>query len=282
MKQSTLKKILGISDKEFMRILDLFKESDEKVGGHLMDAPGVLFDISLYSFYPILFFSIFHIDADYDDIILHSRYYSGWVFILDKIYDETSNYLNKNDFLVLSTSLSAADYYLHKIMRHRPLQEYQNLDLFRRANDTNLRREVLFFKYGIKYSDKEIDQYCIDKYALAKAVVHICFVCANKKDKKIYNKIILSHDYFAIARQFLDEIEDYEQDYSMGKFNVYANELIVTYGKLIKEVQIKRKMLSRAYECLQKAIRCVDGIPESGWKRFLIINLCTMEKKLSD
>lgn len=282
MKQSTLKKILGISDKEFIRILDLFKESDEKVGGHLMDAPGILFDISLYSFYPILFCPIFHIDADYDDIILYSRYYSGWVFILDKIYDETSDYLNKNDFLVLSASLSAADYYLHRIMRNRSLQEYQNLDLFRRANDTNLRREMIFFKYGIRYGVKEIEQYCIDKYALAKAVVHICFVCANKRDKKSYNKIILSHDYFAIARQFLDEIEDYEQDYNIGKFNIYANELIVTYGELIQEVQIKKKMLSRAYECLQKAIRCVDDIPESGWKRFLIINLCTTEKKLSD
>lgn len=272
MTECTLKSLLQIEDNEYNNILHLIMESDSHIGAHLLNNGSLLFNVSLYSFYPILFRQIFDTSNKEHDIILFSRYYSGWLFILDSVFDEKGSNSIQMDLLVLSAALSAADYYLYRIISCSNTKDESVINKLRRDSDSSMKNEVDHFRYGIAYAEDEIDQYCIQKYALAKAVLYLCYVSAQEPKELAYNYIAKSHDYYAIARQIIDEIEDYSEDFKNKKFNIYANELLLRYGELVDEEIIKKQLLKKAFDNLNQAIDCVKPLPDFGWKRFLIFS----------
>ena len=116
MTENTLKSLLQIEDSEYNDIIQSIIKSDSSIGKHLLNESPLLFNISLYSVYPILFRQIFNTANKERDILLFGRYYTGWLFILDILYDEKGSGNVQNELLVMSAALSAAEQYLSKII----------------------------------------------------------------------------------------------------------------------------------------------------------------------
>lgn len=53
--EHVLREIIKISDQEFLRIMELIRKTDEQIGKYLIGKNKLLFNVSLYSFYPLLF-----------------------------------------------------------------------------------------------------------------------------------------------------------------------------------------------------------------------------------
>lgn len=178
MNESTLKSLLQIDDAEYNDIIQFIIKSDSCIGEHLLNDGPLLFNISLYSFYPILFRQIFKMADKERDILLFSRYYSGWLFILDTLFDEKGSDNVQIELLVMSAALSAAEQYLNKIIPYPNTEALAVINEYRRDSDSSMKRESAYFRYGVSYKECELDQYCIQKYALAKAVLYLCYISA--------------------------------------------------------------------------------------------------------
>lgn len=277
MKEHVLKEIIKISDQEFLRIMELIRKTDEQIGKYLIGKNKLLFNVSLYSLYPLLFKELVDFTDKQNDIILHSRYYSGWLFILDSIFDENETTYRNTNLIILSTVLSASDYFLYKLLSGFSKIEISVLETFRHKNDFSMYNEAKYFRNGSEYTDDEIESYCKDKYALAKSVVYLCFLCSKTPNWEFYDKILLSHDYFAYGRQLVDEIQDYEEDYKKQKFNVYANLLLSEYGELCSENMIRANLIKKAVNLYDQALLCIEDLPDCGWKRFIQFNKKSLE-----
>lgn len=269
MTEDTLKSLLQMDDNEYNNIIQFIIKSDSCIGKHLLNDSPLLFNISLYSVYPILFRQIFNTANKERDILLFGRYYTGWLFILDILYDEKGSGNTQNELLVMSVALSAAEQYLNKIIPYPNEEALAIVNEYRRDSDFSMKRESTYFRYGVSYNECELDQYCVQKYALAKAILYLCYISAQKPIESAYNCIIKSHDCYAIARQLIDEIEDYSEDFKNNKFNVYANELLLKYGTIADEEVIKKQLLEKAFCKLNQAIDYIKELPDFGWKRFL-------------
>lgn len=276
MKVDTLKYILDVDDNTFKQINDEIINSDTRIGKIYFEGKGLLFDLGIYSYYPLLFQPFFDCGKDLKNIILFSRYYTGWLFILDKLYDDANEYMTK-ELLVMSTILSEAEHILGNIAALRNQEIYEQICMFRSVNDITMLKEKNYFSYKKEFDDKELFDYCKDKYVIAKMVVYICYVCSGSCDTEILEKLYYSHDCYAIGRQILDEIDDYEEDYVINKFNIYAYKLLKMYNDVREEDIIKISLMQKAEYYFSEAIAVVESLPNCGWKRFLEIN----EKKLN-
>ena len=148
MKEHVLKEIIKISDQEFLRIMELIRKTDEQIGKYLIGKNKLLFNVSLYSFYPLLFKELVDFTDKQNDIILHSRYYSGWLFILDSIFDENETTYRNTNLIILSTVLSASDYFLYKLLSGFSKIEISVLETFRHKNDFSMYNEAKYFRNG--------------------------------------------------------------------------------------------------------------------------------------
>jgi len=126
--------------------------------------------------------------------------------------------------------------------------------------------------------DKELFDYCKDKYVIAKLIVYLSYECSRGCDENILNTLYYSHDCYALGRQLLDEIEDYRDDYEIDKFNIYAYRLIKKYGKLENENLIKTELICIAKTEFNKAIAAIENLPDCGWKRFLKMSAEKLER----
>lgn len=274
MKKREFLEILGINEDYYIEIMKWLVAEEKKHCNHLMEEnTEILFSMSLYSFYPLLFKDIFNIEDKLHELIMFSRYYSGWLFLLDKIYDDREC-CRKIDLLIVSLCATLSERYLQKLIQYCKVNSTDLIDKFRKINDVNMKNEESYFTYDKDYTDEELQEYCKNKYILAKNVVYLCYLSdGNKNKRKILEKLFRSHDYFAIARQYLDEIEDYKEDYKNGKFNIFAYKLQKKHGRVMEDKIIQEEMVSLSRKYMLMSKQCIVDIPECGWNRFLTLNI---------
>lgn len=275
LKTEMLRYILGIDKKEFDQLKSMIVASDSAIGKGLITEGKVLFDISVYSFYPLLFREVFEINDPMalKCAILFSRYYSGWLFILDKNYDASHTRAEKNDLLVMSRVLSSAEWFLHQLLPLECKDGWMEMFSYRVTNDIEMVKEKNHYSYEKSFSDEELFSYCKNKYVLSKAVLFLCAFLSNKTDSNAYHAIALSHDYFAVGRQIMDEIMDLAEDYAAGKFNIYAYKLMQQCGDVVDKDEVRNALLSEANKYFLMAYDVLDDLPDFGWKRFVHLNL---------
>ncbi len=277
MKLETLKYIIGVDEKIFQNILDRIIYTDAEIGKIYLKDNEMLFNLSLYSYYPLLFKELFDFKTVWTELCLFSRYYSGWLLIMDKIYDNVSE-CNSKEILIMSTILSKAEQIISVIFQGKR-DIYDRIKVFRNINDSTMLKEKYYFSYHGNYEDQELFNYCKDKYVLAKLIVFLCYYYDdNSIDDSLLEELYYSHDCYAIGRQILDEIEDVREDYNIGKFNIYAYKLIKQYGKVIDEENVKKELINTAYNYYAEAIRVIEDINDCGWKRFLNVSINRLEE----
>lgn len=271
MKLETLKYILGIDDETYQCINNDIIDYETSLGKVYFEGRGLLFNLGIYSYYPLLFQPLFDCGKDLRDVMLFSRYYTGWLFILDKQYDDKNEY-NSKELLIMSTVLSEAEHILSSIIKLNKQEIYEQVREFRNINDLTMLKEKNYLSYEKDLDDIELFEYCKDKYVIAKMIVYLCFVCSDSFDVETLQKLYYSHDCYAIGRQILDEIDDYKEDYAINKFNIYAYKLLKEYGEIKEENAIKMGLISEAEKYFYEAIASVKSLPNCGWKRFLEVN----------
>lgn len=272
MKTETIKYILNVDEKTYQYINDKLIKMDSKIGKVYLENEGLIFNLGLYSYYPLLFMPYFKYNNQIKNLCSFSRYYTGWLFILDKIYDDINEY-KPEEMLVMSTVLSEAEHILGEIIPYGEKEIYEQVRKFRNINDKTMLKERKYFSYEKEFSDIELFDYCKDKYVIAKLIVYLCYINSEVQNKQALDILYYSHDCYALARQILDEIEDYQEDYNINKFNIYAYKIIKKYGKLQEETYIKSYLIEIAKENFKAALNAVEHLPVYGWKRFLEKNI---------
>jgi|GEM_PF-2241930 len=170
-----------------------------------------------YSYYPLLFLSEGQREKINDNsiIFLISHFISYEMFILDDLLD--SIIVDDKYKIILAHCIQEEVTLLLKDFNQNIRNYYYTL---LREYFESMISEKYYYGYNKKYSMHEIEQYCINKIAIAKIVPYIAY--ENKINCKYDIQAMLSsHDFFAIGRQFLDDLVDMDQDIENKEFNIY-------------------------------------------------------------
>lgn len=210
----TYNKVLKNLNIEFSSIYFPFIESKD------------LLPVSFYSYYPVVFQDFFNFSKKE---VLHfidlSHFHFICLFILDKLYDCNTNE-EKLDFLIMTEMYSHAKSNIFKNIKNDGINvEIQKLYSMNMKSLYDEKYNLDIYK-NIDMNDIEL--YCTEKYSFAKIII-LLFSDVRKIDKNLLKLILHTHDKFAIARQILDDLTDYIEDFSENIFNIYLNQLDNTY-----------------------------------------------------
>lgn len=176
--------------------------------------------ISFYSYYPVVFRDFFDFNQEQLlNLLKTSHFHFVSLFVLDKLYDSSTNE-KKLDFLVMLEMHSYSKNNISKYIKENKCK-VDNLYI---ENMKSLYDEKYNYNINNKLNMKEIENYCFEKYSYAKIII-LLFSEIKKIDESILMLLLNTHDKFAVGRQIIDDLTDYQIDYEENTFNIYLNQL---------------------------------------------------------
>jgi hypothetical protein len=185
-------------------------------------------DLKFYLFYPRLFSDAFDVR---DGKNLKMLCISGFLYYqsllsLDRAFDSQSKAIKMRDMLFASTCQEEAlkilghlfppsSSFWHKWNR-RKLSYFEALDME---------------KLGRINSDQGYSALADSKSAFGKVAIDALYMMGRESHEAAYNSLLVSHRYFSIANQIIDDIQDIAEDIHQGQFNWVIHQL----GKQVKK-----------------------------------------------
>lgn len=272
--ESKIQEYLGLTNEKFIEYTNLLLEENENFANnrfdlfHSKDEP--LLGLSMYSYYPLFFKELFNTEEFLmRKLIIFSHYHFLSLFLLDQIYD--SNKIRDSfEIIVLVRLYQKAAYYMKDLVKdHEDLMAI--IEENQIYNDTSMINEKYSFNYKQTYSPSIINDYCKDKYVYAKSALDIYNFFGSTNDYFLKD-LKLSHDYFAVGRQYLDDSIDYQEDSLEGGFNIYTYYFYQKHSAnidLYEDKEILSYLIEEAKMNLKKSISSIEHLPDTGWKRYL-------------
>ncbi len=267
--------ILNITNQEYIEFTNIINSVNSKfsiknLGFLKNDAP--LISNSIYSYYPLMFKNIMNMGKDNLPFLIefsHLHFIS--LFLLDKIYDE-QKFSNSLDLLVLLDLYHENQNNLNMITTYYP-DIKEEIQKYLSVTKEGFFKEKYIYSYENSLNISEIETYCYNKYSYAKIALLIYEkFCNTFLDKEIIDVLKESHDYFAVGRQILDDLDDYMDDYSHNSYNIYTN---YYYKKnnlsknLTESKPLQEELTTLSIEYLKKSLNMVKDYTESGWYRYI-------------
>ena len=117
------------------------------------------------------------------------------------------------------------------------------------------------------------------KSSFGKSAIDAVFILSEGNNYDTYNSLLKSHDYFSVAFQLNDDIQDFKKDFEKGQFNwAYylmkknndINSDISTLNKLLYIKGYAKKIFLKAIKYLDKALLEIESIKVPLWLDILI------------
>lgn len=275
MKKNEVKEILSITTCEYEKLTEYINDCGVKFTkrnfSFLEDDGEPLTSISIYSFYPLLFKKILRIPNDQLNILMKiSHFHFISLFLLDKIYDEeivTEAFELLALLDIYSENKKTMEKYFKKDSTAQSLVENYFL-----ATKKGMFEEKYSYKRDTNMTLAEIEKYCFSKYSYMKIAILLYTEVSEYKEEKKIQELLLTHDYFAVGRQILDDIDDYLEDYENDSFNIYTNYFIIKHGDnsiLYEDHNLKMELLDLSIMYLDKAMDLMEGYSDTGWFNYI-------------
>ncbi|MHC5279467.1 hypothetical protein ACYRFT_04230 [Listeria kieliensis] len=282
MLKSDLQIILDADLKKYNRLISVINHCNTEFTKKYFPFLGSeepLTSISLYSFYPLLFDTILEIPKNTIDLLTKiSHFHFFTLFLLDKIYD-------KQQIQDAFSLLALMDmHYESKSQINQFVQDNEKRTLikhFYQETKHGLYKEKYNYDKHTQMSLSEIESYCFSKYSYAKIAILLYAEVSKKDNRDTLQKLLVSHDYFAVGRQILDDLDDFDEDYQNNSFNIYRSFFMAHYGAERRQVaskELKYDLLELAKEYFKKALVETQKYSNTGWNRYILFYLKEAEK----
>ncbi|CDO04776.1 hypothetical protein BN988_03343 [Oceanobacillus picturae] len=275
MEQEKIQSYLGMTTPAFKMYTDILMSENErfassrfrrfyKDGEHFLG-------LSMYSYYPLFFREVIQLEeAHIKNLLKFSHFHFLSLFLLDQIYD-SNKIRNPYEMVVLVRLYQEAAYSLKDLIgKNEDIMDIVEINQIH--NDVSMLNEKYVLNYSQSYKESIIKEYCINKYIYAKSALQVYSLFDQTVKEETLDKLNLSHDYFAIGRQYLDDLLDYEEDFNEGGFNIYSYHFYQkhpTESQLEEDDEVVTYMISEAEKHLKNAVDALDNLPVTGWKRYL-------------
>lgn len=275
MKVEALKSIFNIDELNFQKLLKVIEATDKRIFEGFVPPSNKYMSSSLFSYFPFLFKELIDINDDSMlDLIRFSHSYAHTIFILDDVYDNPKSDKKKLLCLMLLNFYSAIFlkeffYNINYSMEEKTLNQIEKIQ---KNYFTNLQFEEKLEYQETSIKEELMDQLCINKYEGAKVIFEL--IKPYFKKEKHYNSILKSFDFYAVGRQVLDDLVDFDEDIQHNKFNYYCQkyyEKTQTLDGISKENIIVDELIKKSTTSYRNAMDELDGI-ECGWTRFVAVN----------
>ncbi|MGM9886859.1 MAG: hypothetical protein ACI31W_06410 [Lactococcus sp.] len=279
--------ITGLTEERFMSVRQVIDENSKsfvKKNYAFIKDDSPLISTSLYSYYPLLFQDILELKSEnLEELLNFSNTFFISLFLFDKIYDE-QKFNNSLEIIVLLDLYHEARNLLEHYCIKFPEIQYLVLKYYSETKE-EFYSEKFILSRNTLLDEEEIKDYCSIKYSYAKIAVLI-YSCFSLKENLNMNDLLKSHDLFAYGRQILDDMEDFQEDFLNGQFNIYNCEFLKEFPEssspnLSDDIQIL--LLSKAKEAFEKSIIKISNNSKSktGWERYIEFYLTITKRRLS-
>lgn len=226
-----------------------------------------------YLYYPCLFSTCFAVSqSQLDKLCIAGYLYYQSVIFLDEVIDDNKKdnialvLICQEESIKILTSIFGLESNYWKLWNNRRSEYFKAIQIEKKLfNNPN----TTFHEY-VKLADY--------KAAFGKAAVDSVFILFGEKQGEIYERLLKSHEYFSVAFQLNDDIQDFKKDIKNNQFNwaVYSmpSDLVNNHSsnELNKLFYIKghaKKILNIALQYMDKASNIIinDDVPI--WKAVL-------------
>jgi len=225
-----------------------------------------------YLYYPKLFSSTFEISDKIENLCIAGYLYFQSTLFLDELIDD--NKKEKIIFVLISQEESI------KLLTHifGIKSKFWEFWLKRKDeyfNAVNIEKQIKN-KKNIYFN--EYEKLAGYKSAFGKSAIDAVYTLSKSKNETIYNALLKSHDYFSVAFQLNDDMQDFKKDFESKQFNwAYylmkkandINEDIVTLNKLFYIKGYAKKVLLKAIIYIEKAKKEIKDIDVPLWLNLL-------------
>ena len=211
-----------------------------------------------YKYYPKLFHSYFHEinNNEVDDLSKAGYlYYQSVLFLDDLIDDKDFSGLPKMMFyqeetIKILSSIYEIESDFWKYWNKRKKEYFEAVKIEKKSQIEN---STDFFVYK-DLADK--------KSTFGKVAIDSLFLLSDKKDFKLYEKLLKSHTYFSIAFQLYDDVKDFSKDFEQDQFNWAVQSLkqhidfslnnndVIILNKLLYLKGIGQELLNESINCM--------------------------------
>lgn len=224
--------------------------------------------LAFYKYYPKLFHNYFHEinDKEINDLSNAGYlYYQSVLFLDDLIDDKDFSGLPKMMFyqeetIKILSSIYEIESDFWKYWNKRKKEYFEAVKIEKKSQIEN---STDFFVYK-DLADK--------KSTFGKVAIDSLFLLSDKKDFKLYEKLLKSHTYFSIAFQLYDDVKDFSKDFEQDQFNWAVQSLkqhidfslnnndVIILNKLLYLKGIGQELLNESINYFQKSIDILNEI----------------------
>ncbi|WP_404456735.1 hypothetical protein [Oceanobacillus kapialis] len=275
MEKEKVQSYLRLSTPTFKKYTDILMSENERFAssrfGHFYKDGEHFLGLSMYSYYPLFFREVIQLEETYlEKLLKFSHFHFLSLFLLDQIYD-SNKIRNSYEMIVLVRLYQEAAYSMKDLIgKHEDIMNL--IEVNQIHNDVSMLNEKYVLNYNQTYKESIIKEYCMNKYIYAKSALQVYSLFDHTVKEDTLDKLNLSHDFFAIGRQYLDDLLDYEEDFNEGGFNIYSYHFYQkhpTESLLEEDDEVVAYMISEAEKYLKNAVVTLDDLPVTGWKRYL-------------
>lgn len=221
-----------------------------------------------YLYYPKLFATPFCL-ANINDLCVAGYLYYQSTLFLDDIIDDNkkdkifSVMISQEESIKLLTNIFGLNSHFWTLWNKRREEYFKAVKIEQKLKQE---KNVNFSEYKILAGYKS---------SFGKSAIDAVFILSGGKYYSTYNSLLKSHDYFSVAFQLNDDIQDFEKDFKKGQFNwaYYLMEKnddinssdISTLHKLFYIKGYAKKIFLKAIKYLGKAQLEIESIKVPLW-----------------
>ena len=213
---------------------------------------------SYYLYYPYLFNGYFQV---YDKETLNLLSIAGFLYyraviIIDRIFDDKKSKHNFQKYFIANICQEETIKILSSFFGEKPkFWKTWNLRKFEYAKAYKLDKTLKSIN-----DITEFEALADYKSAFGKIAIDCLFHLSETKDKELYTSLLISHKYFYVAFQILDDIKDYIEDVENKQFNISKH-------KLIQKLQSENDSIDLYTLDQQKKLIYLKGIAENLYEK---------------